>query len=319
MIISFLKIRFKQFYREVSALGLFRVIFMTGFLGFLVYGFLAQTTTTPDVYYVSGFYLVLIAALHLNRKDKLFLKSHFENYKMIYGAEYLLLTSPLLICLIYNQQWLSVLGTFLLLFLIINLNDNLKLSRKSRNLNTRLQQWIPDDSFEWKGGIRKYLVFLVAVWIIAMGTSFFIASVPIAIFILGVLPSGFYQECEPLPMVLAFEMKTNQFLFHKIKLQTLLFSIIVIPLIILFIVFHPEVWYIAVGEYIILVTLQIYMIVTKYAFYKPNTKSPAASTFGSVGAIGAMIPVFLPLVWVLGVWFYVKSFKNLNLYLHDYD
>ena len=320
--ITFINIRLKQLYRELSDIGLFRTIFLIAFLALLIYALYIQAAVTP--YYATGVYFAIVTLIHISRPDKLFLKMNFDNYKFIYGVEYFLLSLPLIICLLFHYQWIALLLLFFALFLLTNLEINIKHYNlngniKLHSLNTKLQRCIPDDSFEWKSGSRKYLFYLIPIWLLAMGTSFFIASVPIAILLLGGIQPGVYEKSESLPMVLAFEMKTKKFLFHKIKLQIVLFSVIAIPLILAFVIFHPERWYIPVAEYIILATYQIYLILTKYAFYRPNTKSHAVMTFGTLGALGAIIPVFLPLVWLLGVWFYIKSFKNLNFYLHDFD
>jgi hypothetical protein len=61
------------------------------------------------------------------------------------------------------------------------------------------------------------------------------------------------------------------------------------------------------------------LILTKYAFYEPNNKSQAAVAFGAIGALGGIIPVFLPVVWVLSVRFFFKSRENLKIYLNDFN
>lgn len=328
MIAAFINIRFKQLYRLLSDIGLFRTIILVIFLGApFIYVLYVRAAVTP--FSVTGVYFAIVVLIHINRSDKLFLKIHFDNYKLIYGVEYLLLSLPLLICLIFYHQWLAIFASLILLVLITNLEISRKrqnlssnpviISCKSRNSIAKLQQWIPDDSFEWKAGIRKIFFLVIIVWILGAGTSFFIAGAPVAIFILGIIQPGSNEKSESLPMVLAFEMKTKKFLFHKIKLQVVIFSVLVIPLMISFVIFHPERWYIPVAEYLILVSYQIYLILTKYAFYRPHTKSQAVFTFAEVGAVGVLIPVFLPLLWFLSVWFYIKSFKNLDFYLHDYN
>ncbi|MGZ2369606.1 hypothetical protein ACXR6G_07450 [Ancylomarina sp. YFZ004] len=315
MIGEFINIRFKQVYREIKGIGLFRVIFLAGLLVFLGFILFKQTEILPNVYYFSGIYLSVIVLIQLIRHDKLFLKSHFNNYKLICLTEYSILTIPLLLCLIYHSHWLLIFISFLSLFLIANLDFKVK----PRDLNTKIQQCIPYDCFEWKGGLRKFFLFIVPLWIISLTTSFFIGSVPIAIFILGLVPFGFYEKSEPYQMILAYEMSTRRFLFHKISLQIILFSVITIPLVLTFMFFHYEHWYIPIVEYIIFISLHIYFILAKYAFYEPNSKSPITVIFGSIGATAIFIPFLLPVVWLLSVWFYIKSTNKLNLYLNDYN
>jgi len=315
MIETIVKIRFKQIYRALIGLGLIRIIFLIGLFGFIVFVLFIETSKYPDSYYVTGLTALIILVVHAKRQDKLFLKTNFNNHKRICFVEYLISVSILITFLIFHFQWIPLLLLLSALYLIIQLD----LKIKKRNLNTKLQQFIPSECFEWKGGVRQTLFILVTLWMIGFCTAFFIGSVPIVLFILGIIPFSFYEKGEPYQMILAYEMGTNQFLFHKIKMQLLLFSVLTMPLIAAFLVFHFERWYIPIAEYFIFISLYIYLILTKYAFYEPNSKSTSAQIFGTIGAFSGFIPVFLPVVWLLSIRFYFKSKENLNIYLNDYN
>lgn len=315
MIEAFVKIRLKQFYRGMTGIGLIRIIFLIGLLAFIVFVLFIETSKAPDSYYVTGITSLILFMVQAKRQDKLFLKANFDRYKRICFVEYLILASIPLAFLIFHFQWIPLLLLISAIYLIIHLD----LKSKQRNLNTRLQQLIPTKCFEWKGGVRQTLFILIPLWMIGLGTSFSIGSVPVVLFILGVIPFSFYEKGEPYQMIIAYEMGTSQFLFHKIRTLIAMFSILSIPLIAAFLVFHPEIWYIPVIEYFIFISLYIYLILTKYAFYEPNCKSTSAQIFGIIGAIGGIIPVFLPVVWLLSIRFFFKSKENLNIYLNDYN
>jgi hypothetical protein len=315
MIEAFVKIRLKQFYRGLIGVGLIRIIFLIGLLGFIGFVLFIETSESPDSFYVAGLTSFILFMVQTKRQDKSFLKTNFDRYKLICFVEYLILASVPLIFLLFHSQGIP----FLLLIASIYLIIHLDLKSKQRNLNTRLQQLIPSECFEWKGGVRQTLFVLIPLWLIGMGTSFSIGSVPIVLFILGVIPFSFYEKGEPYQMIIACEMRASQFLFHKIKMQITMFSVLSIPLIAAFLVFHPEIWYIPVIEYLIFISLYIYLILTKYAFYEPNSKSTSAQVFGAIGAFGGIIPVFLPVVWLLSIRFFFKSKENLNIYLNDYN
>jgi hypothetical protein len=222
---------------------------------------------------------------------------------------------PLFICLIYNNQLISLFSSIALISLIINLD----FKTRQKSLNTSIQKMIPSDCFEWKGGVRKNLYLIIALWIIGLGTSFLIGSVPIVLFVLGILPWSFNEKSEPIQMILAYELGPAKYLMHKIKMQLSLFSILSIPLIIAFLLYHPDKWYIPIAEYFIFITSYIYIILTKYAFYQPNNKSTGAQAWIAIGALGMIIPVLIPVVWLLSIRFYFKSRNNLNFYLNDYN
>jgi hypothetical protein len=315
MIQAFIKLRFRQIFRAIKGLGLIRIIVLIVLSALAMIGLFIQTEKTPNSFYVTGIYLTIITLIQLNRHDKRFLQIHFSNFKLIFLAEYLLLMSPLYISLIYNIQWIALISSTVLTSVIINLDFKIR----QKSLNTSIQKMIPSDCFEWKGGVRKTFVLIVTLWIIGFGTSFFIGSVPIVLFILGILPWSFNEKSEPLQMILGYELGPAKFLVHKMKMQLILFSILSIPLIIAFLLFHPEKWYIPTAEYLIFITSYIYIILTKYAFYQPNNKSTGAQAWVAIGAMGMIIPIFLPLVWLLSIRFYFKSRNNLNFYLNDYN
>jgi hypothetical protein len=299
----------------LAGVGLIRILFLIGLLTFILFLAFAATSKTPDSFYVAGITAFILLMIQAKRQDKLFLKTTFEHYRLIFFAEYLLLASVSLAFLVFHFEWIP----FLVLISAIYLIVQLELRSVRRSLNSRLQQLIPSECFEWKGGVRQTLFILIPLWMIGLGTSFSTGSVPVVLFIIGIIPFSFYEKGEPYQMIIAFEKSVTQFLFRKIRMQILLFSILVAPLILAYLVFHPELWYIPVVEYLIFVSLYIYLILTKYAFYEPNQKSAAAQIFGAIGAFGGFIPVFLPVVWLLSVRFFYKSKANLIVYLNDYN
>lgn len=314
MITALLKIRLKQIYRGLIEIGLIRLIFLIGLFGFLGFALYVKSADKLISQYLSAGFLFLIMLIHFKRSDKLFLKSHFSNYKNLVLAEYIILSIPFVCCFFIHKQWIAIGELFGLLIII-----NFDLKARYSSLNTKFQELIPDDAFEWKAGLRKRFFVIVPIWIIAALTSFFIGSIPIAIFILGITILSFFEKCEPYQIILSFELSATKLLMLKVKRLLQLFSIIVMPLLILFIIFNPDNWYIPVAEYFIFCSLFVYTIMTKYAFYEPNIKSPATQFYVAIGALGSIIPVFLPLVWFLTILFYSKSVNNLNFYLNDYN
>ena len=315
MIKAFIKIRIKQTYRTIIGIGLFRIFILLLIVGLLMTGMLIYLSDKPGNYIVSSVYLVVLVLIHTRREDKKFIKIHFNNYRFIYLAEYLFLSIPLLIGLSYFGHILILLVFALSISFIVNIDIN----TKQRSWNTKIQRLIPEKCFEWKSGIRKKLFLILMVWFLGMGASYFVGSVPIVIFILGLILLTFYEKGESIQMLLAFEKGTRQFLLHKIKNHLFLFSIIIIPLISAFLIFHFDKWYIPVVEYFIFMSLHIYVILMKYAFYEPNKKSGAIQIYSSIGALGIFFPIFIPIVWMLTIWFYFRASENLTFYLNDYN
>ncbi len=314
MIKELLNIRWKQILRGISGIGLFRMLFLVGVVGFVGWLLYLKAILISGAIAVSLGFMVVIALIHAKRRDKLFLSTHFSGYKLIMLVEYLLLFIPVIILAVVHRQWISLVS-ILGLFIVVNL----KIETKSSNLNTKIQSLVFSDAIEWKAGLRRHFFILVPVWLLSVLTSFYIGSVPVAIVIIGILIIGFYESCESLPMLDAYELGAKSLLLLKMKRQLQLFSIIILPLIGLFLLFNIEYWYIPVLEYLIFCSLHIYSIMTKYAFYEPNRKSAASQLYSSIGIIGGLFPLLLPVVWLLTIWFYFKSINILNNYLNDYN
>ena len=158
-------------------------------------------------------------------------------------------------CLLYHFNWKPV----VILIAGVSVLPFLNGSINALSINTKLQEWIPHDSFEWKAGVRQQFLILVPLWVVALFTSWFIGSVPIAIFFLGIICFKFYEESEPVPMLMLYELNPAKLIKHKIKKQLSIYFIIIAPLLICFWFFQYEYWYIPLGELVILVSLQVYI------------------------------------------------------------
>ncbi len=314
MIKAFIKIRLNQISRYSRSLGLLRFVVIAGCALFPVYKMFMKTVETESSLYVIGICFLILLIIQTKRSDKGFLKINFLKYRLVMITEYLILSIPLFFCLAFHNQWLLFIS-FIVLIVIVS---NIDIKTRQRSLNTFFQKLIPSDCFEWKSGIRRSFFYIIPLWLIGMGTSFFVGSIPLVLFILGLIPLGFYEKGEPLQMILSFERNSHRFLFYKISLQTAVFSVLSFPLILVFVLFHPGLWYIPIIEFVIYTTIHIYTILTKYAFYSPGIKISGAQVFEIIGALGIFFPFLLPLILLLSVRFYIKSKKNLNLYLDDY-
>lgn len=315
MIFEILNIRVKQLFRIIIQIGIFRAIFLLGILSlFLLYIFIILSEKTYQIYLI-GVFITLLLAIQIKRKDKVFLNIYAKKPQIIFLIEYLILSIPLIIPLIYYDLW-----TWLFLFLLsLPLIPFLNLNIKHNSINSVFQRIIPNDNFEWKAGMRKNIILLISLWIIGLITSFYFMSVPIIIFVLGVIILNFYEKPEPLQILLAQELNTKMFLRKKIINHLIVFYSMITPLILLSVAFNPEYYYILLIEFFAFSFLLIYTILLKYAFYKPNIKSGATQIFTNIGVIGLVIPIFIPLIIILSIRFLFKASNNLNFYLNDYN
>ena len=314
VLVNLLIIRFKQIYREILKIGILRIAVLLVLSSILLVFLFIQASMLPNAAYASTAILLLIFMLHIKRGDKLFLRISFNSCNWIYFIEYTLVTFPFLIFLIIHGYWYLTLSMVFGLGIIVQLN--FKVHRMP--CNTRIQRWIPSSCFEWKSGVRSTFVIMVCTWLVGLVFSFFVGTVPIAMVVLGIISLKFLEKGEPYQMVVAYEKAPNKFLLLKIRQQVALLTIVCMPLLLSFLVFHYSLWYISVVILLMFSILQVYAIFIKYSFYEPNSKSSAAQIFISLGMLSFVVPVLLPVFFLLMLRFYFKAKQNLNFYLNDF-
>lgn len=315
MVGKLLNIRLKQLLRASSELGIFRVIFI---LALAVYGMFALLIKLEESSYnelILGAFIFIILSIHTKRKDKDFLKLFIKTPILIFAIDYFILSIPLLFLFLYFQLWIysAILLSSIAIISLINIKINHK------NFNTGLQRLVSNDNFEWKAGFRKNFILLVLVWTLGIATSFFIGSVIIAMFIIGIMIMSFYERNESLNMLLALELKPKLFLLKKIGSHINSYTVLSLPLILSFLVFHHEYFYIPLIIYFVFAILIAYNILLKYAFYSPYRESNGTQVFSAIGSISVFLPFMLIVVLVLGTKFYFQAINNLKFYLNDFN
>ena len=292
MVNRLLKIRVKQLARMASEIGLFRILFLIGLFAYLIYIAYVKLQHPSNYSIVSGIFIVLLLSIHIKRKDAVFLKIYTPHPQFIIISEYLLLFLPLLIIMLYFQIWLYILSVSAFIIILSFLN----LKTRKRSINTWFQNIIQDDNFEWKAGIRKNIFMLGAVWIASLFTSFFIGSIPIALFVIGIIIMSFYENNESLAMLISSELSPKAFLKRKIKQHLWAYLIFCAPLLLAFLIFHHQYYYIPLLMMLIFSILIVYNILLKYAFYRPNEKMGNTQIFSAIGSISIIVPFVLIIV-----------------------
>lgn len=315
-VLAILNIRIKQLYRSLAQIGLIRCFILLIILLYAGFAIYINAADIQKAYIISVCWLLIIAYLHYRRKDYDFLFLSMGFSRLICSVEYVVLSVPLFIILLVNKQW--AISILLLLCVFFTGFVRMQFKWQQKTLNTCFQKLIFDDMVEWKAGIRKYFYPITGLWILGLFTSFFIASVPIAIFFIGILVIDFYEKNESWQILISSEKSPSDFLLHKIKRHILFFCAIVLPLVLAFIIFHTAYWYIVVIEVFVLLSVHIFSVVLKYAYYSYDKKS-GNFAFLTVGIFIGLIPVTAPFLLIFSVYLFFKARYNLEYYLHDYN
>ncbi|MDR1403189.1 MAG: hypothetical protein LBJ60_05755 [Tannerellaceae bacterium] len=182
-----------------------------------------------------------------------------------------------------------------------------------------MQKLIPSDLYEWKAGVRKNLFILLAVYGLGICLVCFTVAIPVAIFITGLVVADFFIPGESWPMLLSFEKAPEKMLLYKIRRHFLLYAICNLPLIVLFILFHQDLWYIPFIEFLSLSSIHIYMITVKFACFRIDGNNHVNYALYLTGIFIGLIPVTTPFLLLISVYFFQKACTNLKPLLYDYN
>ncbi len=309
------RIFLNQFVRNLSGLGILRILILLGLIFFAGAYVFSKISDSPNDYYFFALSLLFIVVIHLNRRDIKFLRITFNNHTVPVFFGYVILLTPVFVVYVLFQKELLLCISIICLFAISGYTGGYgRINRKIFLVN-----FLPEINFEIRAGLRKSGYFIPCIWLVGLIFSFFIASVPIALFLLGILSLSFYEKRESLTMIIAFEESGKTFILNKYKNIATYYSLAVLPLVVLYLVFHPLYWYVPLIELVALYSLQFYFICTKYSsIFTPET-SFGNSLKLSIGTLLGLIPVLIPILWILSLRNYFKAKRNLNYYLDDFN
>lgn len=311
-------IRRIQFVREVKLLG---VLYSAAI--FIVFALFVYKLT--DVYreFLPALYTVLsvsalLFSLQIIRRDKLFLRNHFENANLKIIPEYLIYVLPFMIPLLFSKYfYLSAIVILSVVFI-----PSLRFELKERTGAKFLGKIISPKDFEWLSGLRKrrfYFGFLLT----AAYASSFIMLVPLfLVWIMTTIIFEFYRDCEPLNMLRVEGFSAGKFLGVKIFRHLFLYAVMFLPAVLINSAFNPETLYINVMFMVVQFTVIALAVLMKYRIYTPLDSLQGLYIILVVIQVVTVLPMFiggipflLLLPVILCVKFYFAAKKNLKNYL----
>lgn len=317
MIKQILFIRIKQTFRSIKNIGILRTLFVLFFIAYVSLITYNQFQQNLEGILIIVFLLSIIFTIHVLRTDKNFLNNITLNPQFIYFTEYIFFTSPVILLCIVTSRIDLILYQIIGLSLISLLNVSYNF--KKQNLNNFLIRLIPTDCFEVKSGIRQSFWLMVPLYFLSLGFTFWIGTAPTMMFFSLFFFISFYQECEPRNVLEINEFSPRKFLINKLLINYKIFTIIQIPLIILFMFFHIEYWWIVLIEYAFATIVLIFIILLKYTMYSPNEFLNANTILGVFATFSIILPFLLPVLILFTVLYYFKAIENLKQHLNAYN
>jgi len=312
--VNFLLVRKAQLFREIKALGFLYSAIVAG-ATFLLLAFFLKSQVSIQNAGISGVVLTfVIAMIHFSRKDHRFIELVTEWPFLIYFIEYCTLATPfvLLSCIALGNPFFM-----LILFPVAGISFLKVASRPVVNFNTS-SKLISETNFEWKAGMRKTGGLLGILWLAAMALTVVPFASIIALWFMLLVISSFYDEGEPREMVESYQLDAVKFLKVKILSQLKAFFIPALPVLLLFLYFFPERWWVMI-LFMVFSALNIgVFVLSKYAVWRSAEINRSGNIVNAMCLLGLFLPFFLPLPIAVIIKNYRRSLHNLKPLLHDY-
>jgi hypothetical protein len=304
-------------FRILKLLGIVRIAIIAALLTASITVVYKLLATGKYDFQIAAAVVLFIFLIHIRRRDRTFLKINFQNYRLFLAMEYFVLLLPVFVCILLTSRWLILPIIILCVPLISFIDVNIRFGRKTHN--TRLQSLIPDEMYEWKAGVRQNLVLLITVYIAGVCLSWLVAAVPVAMCIIGLIISEFTVSDEPWTMLLAPERPPEKLIFSKLWRHCALYSLVNLPLMAVFLIFHPDLWHIPLILFGIFISIHIYLITARLAFYEADRNGKVNALLAIFGFLAGLTVILIPLLLLFSAYFIRKASINLKPLLDDYN
>lgn len=307
-----LNIRLIQAKRELNSSGPGTLILL-GLVSFLIYAAYTVFLKSPDAYYLTAFLFIVCVSIQSYRNDKQFVYVHIRKPHLEMYSEYLLITLPFAASSLFTSNWFCLPIVTAALYLVPFLKFTLKQKTYLKNISS----FIPATDFEWISGFRRSFGFLIPIYLLAFGLSWFRVFPLILLWFISVSIASFYTECEPLHILREGNFSSTRLLKRKLFRMMKYILIMQLPVLLINTIFNPGFWLLNLLFIPLQVSFLSYAVFLKYSSYEPNKNAIGNNVVLSLISVGSIIPYFLPIPLLMALFTYGKAKKNLNNYLND--
>jgi hypothetical protein len=310
---ALIRLRLLQTYRILKEVG-WLILLLLLFVSVALVSQLVLGLISSSLWQAFSIGLVLLAIVHFGRKDLVFLQIYTNGNGQIRGlllCEYFLLLSPLMLITLLSLNWSAALGLGLsgICSLLFPISRSFLL-KKSWNPTLG---FIPDDLFELKTLLRRRFPVLIAIYLLGMLSFLHIAFFVACIVLISLLISSAFEWIEP-PTIINWH---KRFFFHKIGRHSLFIHLVLLPVYILSLLFHPEEYYFTLAGLFILQLAIVFSIFYKYALYRPRVRRLPQNMVHAIYFLFLLIPGFQLVCLLLCIWYGVKAHKTMSYFWKD--
>ena len=302
---EYFELQFKMLNRKMIEFGLPLIIGYTllPFVFILLSNYIFSKTEFAS--YLYGFIVLGFVSKLSEPKRNDFLKSIFSkrSYLKLRVVENLIYSMPFLFFLAYK-------GLFISLVVISLLAISITLFNFSTGLNFTIPTPFSKKPFEFTVGFRKtFFVFPIAYFLTYISIK--VGNFNLGIFsmlLVGIICFSFYSKIENEYFVWNFNLSSKEFLFEKIKICLVNFTLLTLPIIIaLSIFFFSEI------DNLIVFFILCYLYLTTIIFAKYSSFPNEMNLTQGILIAGSFM--FPPLLFVIIPYFYSRSIERLNTIL----
>jgi hypothetical protein len=289
------------------------IFLIFGLCWFLIYTSYTTYQKTLPAFYLTAFLYFICLSLQYYRKDKSFVYSHIHKPQFEIYLEYLALTFPFAISSLLTANWFCYPILIASLYSVTFLKYTLKTKTYFKHISTL----ISPSHFEWISGFRKSFLFLIPLYLLAIGFCWFRIFPLLILWLITVTVSSFYTECEPLQLLKANAVSSTKLLQEKMIQHAKYLVILYTPIIVINTILNTEYWLINLLFIPTQIAILCVAIGLKYANYRPNQHAIAANITLSLISLVSIMPYFLPIPILMAIDYYGKAKNNLNNYMYD--
>ncbi len=309
---TLINLRLIQIKRELKEAGL-RSFVILGILLYLIYYSFIVYQKSLDAFLLIGFLFLFCLSLQASRKDKFFLYNHIDNPHLEIFSEYFILTLPFTILSLFTSNWFC----FPILIAFLYIIPFLKYTLKQKTYLRKISLIIPVQNFELISGFRKSFLFLIPLYILAIGFCWFRILPLFLLWLISVTIASFYSECEPLHILKEGNTSSKKFLKQKLYQNSKCVLFFYFPILFVNTIYNLDFWIVNLLFIPIQLSLLCLAICFKYSLYRPNKNIGGGNIVLSFVSLSSLVPYLLPIPFIMALDYYGKAKKNLNNYFHD--
>ena len=299
-----LKIKYFQLKRDLGFL-FFVIVVLVSCVSFLVFYYQKQIGL-----YAVGIILYLFYNFHKNRRDKAFIKKHFENANAQMVVEYQLFLLPFSIPCLFTSYWFCFLALHVFVFALPYIGFKTKIQFKYEFI-TRLFK----NDYVFISGVRRNLIGLILLFLLALALSPLKLFPLVALFLFNNILFSFYETNESIQMLQASQQTPKQLMTSALSSGAGKMMLVNLPVLVINSVFNTDLLlfnaYFLIYNILILATV----IALKYESYQYKNSVSNHQIKLIVMILGLFIPYLFPLAIIFFIQSRAGAIKNLSHYL----